>query len=571
MRSVASDQDAFLPLDAEVKIAVTSAENALPSGRLGLPDVFLHLDDNPAFPASVASKLMWEAFMTRSLPTRKLHLSLAVLFLNIMCTLSVRSAIAQTGAWLTHAHDAQHTAVSTVGSQPLTEIHWQTPVDLDPETGEILVHYGSPLVTAANTVIVPVKTGPDSFRVEAHSGASGTLLWMQATQYQAPSDEFLPGLGVTIFQNRLLIPDIGGLVLSRSNPDQTTGAVGYAAFYGIANYKANPTVYNQNVQINTPLTTDANGNTFFGFLTLGSTPVGLESGLARINSKGQGTWVSAATLSGDSSITEIAMSCAPALSNDGSALYVAVSSGGWGHGYLLELNSTTLAVLNKVPLIDPSSGQDAIVIDESSAAPTVGPDGDVYYGVLENPFPDHNDRGWLLHFSSDLTQTKLPGSFGWDDTASIVDASLVASYKGTSKYLVMTKYNNYAGIGTGDGHNRVAILDPNAGENDPIIPTTKVMKEVISRLGVTPDPDFPDFPGAVREWCINTAAVDPFTKAVMVNSEDGKIYRWDLTTNTLSQRVKLSGGIGEAYTPTLIGPDGTVYAINDAILSAVGQ
>src|SRR5204862_1064709 len=38
-----------------------------------------------------------------------------------------------------------------------------------------------------------------------------------------------------------------------------------------------------------------------------------------------------------------------------------------------------------------------------------------------------------------------------------------------------------------------------------------------------------------------------------------------------SQQVVLSPGIGEAYTPTAIGPDGTVYAINMSVLSAVGQ
>jgi len=210
--------------------------------------------------------------------------------------------------------------------------------------------------------------------------------------------------------------------------------------------------------------------------------------------------------------------------------------------------------------------------DETSASPTVGPDGDVYYGVLENPFPLHNNRGWLLHFNRDLSQQKIPGGFGWDDTASIVDASLVPTYHGTSKYLLMTKYNNYADVSSGDGHNRIAILDPKASENDPVFPATHVMREVITTLGVTPDPDnLPFFPGAVREWCINTAAVDSFTKSVIVNSEDGKLYRWDLTTNTLSETIKLSGGIGEAYTPTVIGPDGTVYAINDAVLNAIGN
>ena len=81
----------------------------------------------------------------------------------------------------------------------------------------------------------------------------------------------------------------------------------------------------------------------------------------------------------------------------------------------------------------------------------------------------------------------------------------------------------------------------------------------------------PQFPNAVKEWCINAAAVDPVTRSVMANSEDGKLYRWDLTTNTLAQAVTLSPGIGEAYTTTLIGADGTVYATNQAILNAVGR
>ena len=193
-------------------------------------------------------------------------------------------------------------------------------------------------------------------------------------------------------------------------------------------------------------------------------------------------------------------------------------------------------------------------------------------GVLENPFPFHNDRGWRLHFNRDLSQQKTPGSFGWDDTASIVDAKMLPSYHGSSKYLLMTKYNNYAFINRGDGNNRVAILDPNDTQPDPVFPSTRVMKEVLTILGPTPDANaVPFFPGTVREWCINTAAVDPHTKSVLVNSEDGYLYRWDLTTNTLSEKMKLSPGIGEAYTPTLIGPDGTIYAINQAVLNAVGK
>jgi len=234
----------------------------------------------------------------------------------------------------------------------------------------------------------------------------------------------------------------------------------------------------------------------------------------------------------------------------------------------LALNSTSLATAAKVALKDPATGNDALLPDDGTASPTVGPDGDVYFGVLENPFPSNHDRGWLLHFSGNLSQTKTAGAFGWDDTASIVPASAVPTYTGSSSYLLMTKYNNYAGAG-GDGVNKIAILDPNATMVDPVTGAT-VMNEVLTIAGVTHDDDFPNKPNAVREWCINTAVVDPFTKSVLANSEDGKLYRWDLANNAFPEVITLTPGIGEAYTPTLIGPDGTVYAINNATLFAVG-
>jgi hypothetical protein len=514
--------------------------------------------------------------MKHLIKTAPSQLTYSVLWMVVcagMLTLNAANAAAQTGAWLTPSHDEQHSALSTVQSQALDTIHWHVPVDLNPPQGEILIHYGSPLVTAANTVILPVKTGSNSFRVEARNGATGERLWMQKTGWQAPQASFVPGLGPTLSNNSLFVPDIAGGVLVRSNPDQAMGTVTRLYFYGAENFHKDPTVYSQNVQINTPLSIDVNGNIYFGFLVLGPTPINLQSGLARIAANGTGTWVSAAAASGDPLITQVAISCAPALSPDGRLLYVAVDNettvANASVGYLLALNSKTLAPVNRVLLTDPSSGLDAFLFDGSSATPTVGPDGDVYFGVLENPFPDHNNRGWLLHFNSDLSRAKIPGSFGWDDTPSIVPASLVPSYTGKSSYLLMTKYNNYAGVGTGNGKNKIAILDPNATEKDPIIPSTLVMKEVITILGVTPDRGT-GFPGAVKEWCINTAAIDPFTKSVLANSEDGKLYRWDLTSNTLTQVISLSTGIGEAYTPTVIGSDGTAFAINEAILDAIG-
>ncbi len=118
--------------------------------------------------------------------------------------------------------------------------------------------------------------------------------------------------------------------------------------------------------------------------------------------------------------------------------------------------------------------------------------------------------------------------------------------------------------------NQLAILDPGDAQPDVRTPAT-IMKEVLTIAGVTPDMEQrPTYPLAVREWCINTAVVDPFTHSVLAGSEDGVLYRWDLATNAFSESITLTPGIGEAYTPTIAGPDGQVYAINNATLFAVG-
>jgi hypothetical protein len=485
--------------------------------------------------------------------------------------------------WSGYARDPQHTAVSATASQPLNRIHWSTPVDLNPPnggSGELFIHYGSPIVTAANTVLVPVKTGlADGFEIQAVNGATGAALYTLPSDYSLPSHQWIPPYGpVLSIRNRVYYPGAGGTVYYRDQVDSATGpngssaATGQIAFFGTANYNANAAAFNSAVQISTPLVADRYGEIFFGFVA-GSNPAGLISGIARIGLDGTGSWTSArALVGGDTSIVQVTLNCTPTLSNDQRTVYVAVSDGGlFGSGYLTSLNSTTLAPTARVFLLDPLGGA-ATVASDSSASPMVGPDGDVYYGVLENSCcGSHNDRGWMLHFNAALTQTKMPGSFGWDDTASVVSAALVPSYRGTSTYLILTKYNNYAGIGTGDGVNKVGILDPNVSMQDEYsVSSVQVMKEVISIAGVTPDPH-DGFPNAVREWCINTAAIDPFTKSAIINSEDGVVYRWDFTTNSFTQSLRLTAGIGEAYTPTAIGVDGTVFAINDAVLFAVGR
>ena len=474
-------------------------------------------------------------------------------------------------AWPQFSRDAQHTAVSAIATPPLNRIIWQTSVDLQQTlvNGQyLLTHYGSPIISSNNTVLVPVKTTTQgAFRIEARSGVNGGVIWSADSDYIVPPHNWFPSYNLTLTPTgRMYAPGAGGKLFYRDNVDSANGSLQTVVFYGANVYAGAQAELNNTVRISTPITVDADGNAWFGFFVTAANSAGLTSGLARVSANGSGIWHSVGTLANDPAMDRVAMNSAPALSNDGGTLYVAVSNSA-GRGYLLALDSATLTQTGRVALLDPNLGTLALISANATSSPVVGPDGDVYFGVLEATLPSHNNRGWLLHFNSTLTQTKIPGSFGWDNTPTIVPATAVPSYTGTSTYLLATKYNNYGGSGTGNGQNRMAILDPFAELPDPIS-GRQVMAEVMTILGPTPDANYA---GGVREWCVNTAAFDPATRSMLVNNEDGYLYRWDLSTNTLSQRIRFNNGLGQSYTPTAIGADGTIYSINAGVLFAVGQ
>ena len=249
------------------------------------------------------------------------------------------------------------------------------------------------------------------------------------------------------------------------------------------------------------------------------------------------------TAANDANINRDSHNVAPALSNDGST---ALCRGQVGHecklrvlvGIGLDHPGNEVQGLSQ----DPRNGNPAAIREDGTASPMVAPDGDVYFGVLGNP-NSNGSRGFLLHFSGDLTSDKPPGAFGWDYTAGVVPANLVPSYTGPSSYLLFCKYNDYP-VGDGSGVNRVALLDPNTTQIDPhsAVQGLVEMREVLTVIGFTPDPENPDIPGAVKEWCINAPAVNPATKSVFFNSEDGHLYRWNLATNSLDQAVSANAG-----------------------------
>lgn len=470
--------------------------------------------------------------------------------------------------WPAFGRDAQHNANSPVASQPLNRLRWTTPVDLAPVySGQLLfAHYGPPVITARNTIVLPVKTGSaGGFRFEARNGANGALLWSANSDYILPAHFWVPSYNVTLTPaNRVYAPGAGGKIYVRDNADSAAGSVQTLVFYGAGTYAGAPSVFDSTVYINTPLTTDTQGNIFFGYSVTGANPANLASGIARITPAGTATFIDAATMMGTAFARPV-LNAAPALSADQTTLYMPVGTsavlGGTQTPYLVAMDSTTLVKKASILLQEPS-GATAIANENGTSSPFVAPDGDVYYGVLGSTGGAHSVTGWLLHFDGNLSAAKTPGAFGWDNTPSLVPAAMVPSYAGTSSYLLMTKYNSYI-----DGQHRIAILDPSQTQVD-VNGGATVMKEILTLRSPTPDVNNP---ARVTEWCINTAAVDPIRKSVLVNNEDGYLYRWDLTTNQLAERIQLNSGIGQAYTATVIAPDGVVYAVNNAVLFSVGR
>ncbi len=115
------------------------------------------------------------------------------------CAVGPRVAMAQN--WPSYAGGPQHNGISPFRSQPLQKILWSAPVDLQPEFFgvDLNAHYGSPVITAKNTVIVPLKSGfDDSFGVAAYSGSDGALIWQLASDYIQPSHSWTLPFQITL-------------------------------------------------------------------------------------------------------------------------------------------------------------------------------------------------------------------------------------------------------------------------------------------------------------------------------------------------------------------------------------
>jgi hypothetical protein len=515
-----------------------------------------------------------------------------------------------TYSWSGYGGNAQHTALSPAGINTGSAVLWSFPIDTNPQYSgnELLTHYGEPCVTPMQNLVVSQRQNNGSFKVVGLNPLTPlhpfvppyytwSITWSAASSYTFPPHNWTPSFGPTLLTGTTSVggsgsggiqslatlvnstitspqvawPESGGRIALRSNCDSAGGTIVYHAFYGDSNYAMSSASFDASIQICTPITPGPDGTLYFGYYSTGNNPLGLKSGIGFIHPNGVGGYTTAATLSNnDVSIDRVAFNAAPTITTDNKRLYVVVSAGYSGKGYLVQVNPANMLTRSRIALKDPKNHLNADVTCDSTASPMIAPDGSVFYGTLENVGGSNDYRGWMLHYDANLLTTYPPGAFGWDDTASIVPASLLGTnYLGGSPFLICTKYNNYY-EGGGDGVNQVAILDP---YNTTTFNGVTVMNVVTAVAGVTPDPagiaagDL----NAVKEWCINSAAVDSFDKYIILNSEDGNCYVWDpnatITGGTsFPYSYPLTAGIGEAYTPTIIGYSQMFFAISNAQL-----
>ncbi len=501
--------------------------------------------------------------------------------------------------WQCYGGNAQHNGMFLGTSQSASLIQWQASLDDNRSYygGEVLIHYAAPTVTPLNNVVYGYRytssasgvAAYDNWNVVARNGRNGAQLWSMSTDFSAvviyPNDWTsvqpltLFGAGNSVLKG-VAAAGAGGTLLVRRLADSASSPVVRIPFYtSLTNYNQNKASFAP-IKVNTPLSADNNGNIYFGYTVTGSIPSAFAAlgtgGIAKVNVyTGAHSYVAAATWGIDSSMSGLALNAAPAITPDGKTIYAAVTG---GNPWLVRLKASNLTATASVQIVDPALGTNAYYIGQSSASPMIGPDGHVFMGVFATNWRE--SHGWMVQYDADLNPgdshgNRWPtGAFGWDDTATVVPANIVPSYTGTAKYLILTKYNNYdmGGDAGADGSNKVAVLDPTSNsvtrDRQSGIP---VMNEVITVLGVTKTNGDSAHPDAVNEWCINSAAVDVARKGAIINSEDGHMYRWDFTTNSLTEGLNLQPATAEAYTMTAIGPDGQLYIINNAILFAVGS
>jgi hypothetical protein len=293
------------------------------------------------------------------------------------------------------------------------------------------------------------------------------------------------------------------------------------------------------------------------------------------------------------------LNVAPAVAPDGTIYTVSRAHHSDRHGYLVAVNSNLTPKwaaslrdllndgcnVNMPPTgsiggckagatdgVDPATNNlpAGRVLDDSSASPTVAPDGSVLYGA----YTRYNwAQGHLFKFDS-AGNFEGAYNFGWDTTDGI--------YSHDATYSIVFKENHYGDVGSYCNDEATCPGDRSAFY--PSNPEAYFITQISPSLApewqwqntntdscVRQSPNVyscvSDHPNGF-EFCVNHVAIDA-NGVVYANSEDGNLYAI-AQGGGLKQAFFLNTAVGAAYTPVSIGPDGKIYTQNFGHMIVVG-
>lgn len=453
--------------------------------------------------------------------------------------------------WLQWGQNGAHSSfLADVPSQPPNQVAWQYQFDLNPPLGEIFIHYGVPLVLddSDDGSIVIARRHDIGGRQASYDvvklDSAGNVLWGPIpSDYRYPNHNWEPNFQ-TLYANGLIYyAGAGGVLHSVSVDDGTPGP----DIISDATQGIDPSLLVSTVFVAGVPTADASGNVYFTIRTQAGPPPGVRDQVVKAAPDGSVMHADFADLAASPAVAPL--NAGAAIAGDGS-LYVVIRTGGFPNDRLLGLNPDLS--LRCSGSLDQVPGKQALVFDDSSSVPVVGPDGRVYYGGWNT---NGVSRGYLYEFSPVCAfQGYYP--FGWDDTPAIYQPDPADP---TTYYLV-EKDNHYEN----DEHvgpYYITALDPNI---DP-----SITDDNLKIMNIVWQFQAPPGPAGNYEWCINQPAVDT-NGTVLANSEDGFYYSISWGGGTYA-RQHLAAARDAAYTPLAMALNGAIYTLNSGILFKVTQ
>ncbi len=213
--------------------------------------------------------------------------------------------------------------------------------------------------------------------------------------------------------------------------------------------------------------------------------------------------------------------------------------------------------------VDPATNQMPAgrIEDESSASPTIAPDGSILLGTASRY---NYSRGHLFRFNANGDYL-ASYDFGWDITPAIYEHDGTWSAIVKDNYYPVGSYCPVLGFcGLGDAAYSITSLSPELLAEWSYKNTNDQSCQRIPDGSLACSTAQEPF-----EWCVNMIAVDREGVAY-ANSEDGNLYAID-RTGALLRRLFLQAAPGAAYTPLAIGGAGRIYAQSDGTLFAIGD